>query len=187
MKKSVNKKIIICCICTIVTIALVVVTIDLINQSNNYNEAFRWGYCISNDDFNKSEKSFQNIAELVAKYSDLATNSKGVCIGVDYDKNSNNNYLTIISDGTKPQSISLTDREQEDLNIVDGQFKDKDAQLDTIFVYNDRISFNTQNGLYTLVYSPHDKKPTFINSPDDKTNFNVRKIKKCWYHVVMWN
>lgn len=80
--------------------------------------------------------------------------------------------------------ISLNEQEQKDLNIVESQFKDKDAKLEAIYVYKNRVSFETHNGIYTLVYSPDDKKPTFINKPDEDTDFRVKKIGKCWYNVV---
>ena len=70
-------------------------------------------------------------------------------------------------------------------NIVRNAFPHKDAPLDSISVHNGRVSFDTFNGLYALVYSP-DKEPTYVNSPDENEEIRVKSIGDGWYHVIIY-
>lgn len=65
--------------------------------------------------------------------------------------------------------------------IAEEAFTQK-APIETIHVYGNRINFRTMQGYY-LVYSP-DEKPTWLHSPDDETDFKVKRIKDGWYHMV---
>ena len=71
---------------------------------------------------------------------------------------------------------------QSALNTIAEKAFSQNASLGSIWVRGDRVDFYTSKG-YHLVYSP-DGKPTWLRSPDDETEFRVKRIKDGWYHVM---
>lgn len=69
------------------------------------------------------------------------------------------------------------------INIDRYAFTDKEAYFYMIRIQKNRISFCISSGQYALVYSP-DKKPTWVNVPEEDVDVKVKKIEKGWYHVV---
>lgn len=148
------------------------------------NRAETWRYCVSDKDFNAHYDDFLAVAQVAEKYNDEAEKTGNRCIMVDYDQQSMNNHLDYLTNGYKSVRVDLSGQEQKSLNSITKAFKCKDAKLDMLRIFKNRISFETDNGQYTLVYSINDSKPTFLNLPEKKENYYVRKIKKCWYNVV---
>lgn len=71
---------------------------------------------------------------------------------------------------------------QSALNTIAEKAFSQNASLGSIWVHGDRVDFRTIKG-YHLVYSP-DGKPKWLRSPDDETEFRVKRIKNGWYHVM---
>ena len=82
-------------------------------------------------------------------------------------------------------TVELPDEVRKSLeNIDDFGFPDKDANLYTIRVHGERVTFAIEAGNYALVYSPNEK-PTWLHSPDEDNDVKVRKIGDGWYHVLV--
>ncbi len=68
-------------------------------------------------------------------------------------------------------------------SIDKNAFPDKDSNLYSIRIQDNRISFCIFNGEYALVYSPN-QKPSWVNSPNENSKAKAKKIQDGWYHVV---
>lgn len=93
----------------------------------------------------------------------------------------NEHGRTLKDDETEKYAELPTDVQSALDTIVENAFS-QNASLETIWIYGDRVDFCTRKG-YRLVYSP-DGKPTWLRSPDDETEFRVKRIKDGWYHVM---
>jgi flagellar biosynthesis regulator FlaF len=149
-----------------------------------FEQADIWGNCVKNEDFNARYEDFLTVAQVAEKYIDEAEKTGNRCLLLEYDQQSKKYNLYYLIIGSKNERVELSNQEQKSLSSVDEAFKSKDARLDGLRVFKNRISFETDNGQYTLVYSIDDSKPTFLNLPGKDPNFYVRKIRDHWYHVV---
>ena len=93
----------------------------------------------------------------------------------------NEHGRTLYDHDTK-EYAELPDNVKTALDTIAEKAFTQKAPVESIHVYGNRINFRTMKGYY-LVYSP-DEKPTWLHSPDDETDFKVKRIKDGWYHMV---
>ena len=93
----------------------------------------------------------------------------------------NEHGRTLYDHDTK-EYAELPDNVKTALDTIAEKAFTQKAPVESIHVYGNRINFRTMQGYY-LVYSP-DEKPTWLHSPDDETDFKVKRIKDGWYHMV---
>lgn len=79
--------------------------------------------------------------------------------------------------------IPLDDREQSALTRVVGAFYATPYDLEIMVMYPGRVSFDTDNRLYALVYTEDDSEPQYMTWPDEDRRILVEKIQPHWYHV----
>lgn len=85
---------------------------------------------------------------------------------------------------TYDHKIILTDEESLSMQkVTDSYYLDKNS-WDRVYVYDTFVTFGNINGRESLVYSVEDKRPSYINSPDEKDkHVAVKKITDHWYYV----
>jgi hypothetical protein len=190
MNKALKACVIAICVLVVVSAASVLAysTNDhfktFVDERNFFYQAGIWRYCVSNEDFNAHYDDFLTVAQVAKKYVNEAERTDNRSILLGYDQKSQNYYLDYIIIGSNSERIELSEQEQKSLNSITQAFKCKDAQLENLRIFANRISFETDNGQYTLVYSMDDSKPTFLNLPGKDPEFYVRKIRENWYNVV---
>lgn len=81
------------------------------------------------------------------------------------------------------QNIKLSEEVKKSLENVKIAFPNKDAQFDSITCDEGNVYFETQNGLYSVVFSAKGK-PEYLDGVNKGTS---RKIDDNWYHVVRYN
>ena len=92
--------------------------------------------------------------------------------------------LKVYNPDTK-EYLQLPDDVKSALYVVDRNgFPNKDSDLELIKIHEGRISFGISNRRYALVFSP-DRKPTWLNSPDEEHKVRVKSIGDGWYHVTI--
>ena len=137
-----------------------------------------WSYKI--DDFDEYKNDFQIVADFAKDYFesedfDMDEDYKICYLVPKYDKISSSYYFWSSAD----EEIELPDDVEKSLYTLDTEaFKDKDARMDHIRYNEGRITFCTNNGQYAVVYSFDDKKPAFVNVPDENNKIGVKKIEK---------
>jgi hypothetical protein len=106
--------------------------------------------------------------------------------------NETDKLLTVSNNGR--ESVSLFDPETKTYLVLPAEisaslktirnnaFPDKDSNFDTIRIQDERIAFCISNGEYALVFSP-EKKPTWVNSPNEVSRVKLKAIQDGWYHV----
>ncbi len=127
----------------------------------------QWQYAV---DFDEYGDDFKAVAEYCREF--FEGHSEGY-IGYNYGY-----YLSY--DGER---ISLPSDVNKSVQKIAYAF-DNEGYLDSIRYHENRISFQISNGQYALVYSFDDKKPAFVNSPEEKWSISVRKIEDNWYHAA---
>ena len=128
-------------------------------------------------DYDKFANEFNVVKDYIAsefpaeedKWLSLSKNNIGEITLYDPDTG---NYLVI------PENIvsALS-------SLRNNAFPDKDSNLDTIRIQDERISFCISSGEYALVYSPN-AKPKWVNSPNEDSKVKVKTIQDGWYHVT---
>lgn len=80
--------------------------------------------------------------------------------------------------------IVLTDEECLNMQKVAASYYLDEQFWERVYVYDTFVAFCNINGRESLVYSVEDKRPTYINRPDDKDkHVTVRKITDHWYYA----
>ena len=79
--------------------------------------------------------------------------------------------------------IVLNNQEEDSFKRVNEAFDATPYDLEIIAVHPGRISFDTNNRLYALVYIEDNSKPTYMTWPDENRKIKVEKIRSHWYHV----
>lgn len=133
-----------------------------------------WKYIAEFDEY---EQDFENIVEyLLEEYPDEAKRWFSVSVT---DSKGRNLYDPEIND-----LLNLPDDVRSSLEtICDFGFPDKDSNLDTISISENRVTFGIVNGEYALVYSP-DEIPKWVNDASEKESPFIKKINDNWYHVT---
>ena len=79
--------------------------------------------------------------------------------------------------------LTLDSQLQECLKNVDSAFQNKKAIFSGVFCYADMIYFYTNNGFYSVVYSPK-SRPVFVYNFQETEKPYVKEIVEDWYHVI---
>lgn len=142
-----------------------------------------WKYKV--EDFDIFENDFEILCEYTEEYfeSISASSEDGSnFLVIRYDKESQNHTLWYSS-----ELLTLDAKVQSSLNNIASEAfnSDLDSNLYSITYRPQRISFGIDNGQYALIYSVDDKKPTFVNTPDENKKTAVKKVKDNWYHIVI--
>lgn len=142
------------------------------------NDTIRWKYSVSN--FDKHYDDYAGVMEIAKGYEGEVQQTGIHYLTVDHDHG--NCYLSY-----QGKRIELNQQQQDSLNTVDQSFTYKDSVFDTVRIYDNRISFNIENGQYALVYSFNDTKPSFVNHPEEDWKIYVKKLINNWYNVKLQN
>ena len=133
------------------------------------------------ENFGAFEEDFELMVDFTKDYFESQENDNSKIIGVGYDIKSKNHTLWY-----NGNNIKISEKLQTSLNrVTDEAFiANLDSRFDRIAYYNNKISFEIDNGAYALVYSFDDKKPSF-NTHNKTVKTHIRKIKDHWYHVFI--
>lgn len=113
----------------------------------------------------------------------------------DFQKNTTDTEATYIIDENDEiirLSTNVTDTVPIQLDIVQSEYSDRiketfeldDHCVSSIFVHDGFVSFGIANGRASFIYSTSDKKPDFVNSPnEDFDDIYVEKITDNWYYA----
>ncbi|MCM1399318.1 MAG: hypothetical protein NC225_07555 [Clostridium sp.] len=83
--------------------------------------------------------------------------------------------------------IVLTDEEYSSVQKIATSYRLGKKDWDSVYVYDTFVSFCTENGRESLVYSAKGKRPSYINTPDDDNGIiAVNKITEHWYYMSDW-
>ncbi len=131
------------------------------------------------EDFDAFEEDFKILVDFTKNYFNSQNNKVSNAIYLGYDTKSKN--YTLWYDG---KNIEISEELQKSLNRVKNEafIANLDSHLNEIAYYNDKISFEIDNGAYALVYSFDDKKPSF-NIPEKTIRIHTKKIEDHWYHI----
>lgn len=156
----------------VLLLAIVAVFVSPLFVWLNFCHVSDWKYSI--DDFNEYYHDFEIVADFCIEYSNshLVSNGKSMFI---YGSGQYNGEILY-----NHEPVSLPENVRESFWKIQSAFQHKDAQLDTIEVFQDSVYFKTHNGLYSVVYSPGGKPRTV----DTVHRGKAKRIKKGWYHVI---
>ncbi|MCM1460777.1 MAG: hypothetical protein NC088_11685 [Bacteroides sp.] len=85
------------------------------------------------------------------------------------------------------REIWLNDEQYSSVQKVDASYRLGKKYWDRVYVYDTFVSFCTENGRESLVYSAKGKRPSYINTPDDDNGIiAVNKITEHWYYMSDW-
>lgn len=162
---------------TVLLLIAVVILCDLIyyvTAIGIFAHITKWKCTI--EDFEDYKEDFNIVAEFCSDY-----------IKEKKKENSDNYDWLSISKGSElyfdGENLELPEEVQEAVISVADAISDGEVHFDIIRCYDDSVYFCTQNGSYSVVYSPNEK-PRSMSSPDEKEKVSVRKIEDGWYHVV---
>lgn len=132
----------------------------------------KWAYNV--EDFADYQADFEAAASFCIEYSLDHPTENGLCY-FDYGYGELSGEILYDAEIiTVPEDIKYS------FLKIQEAFPHKDAYLDTIEYYNGTVYFETDNLLYSLVYSP-EGKPKLISRLHEGT---AKRITGDWYHVV---
>ena len=83
------------------------------------------------------------------------------------------------------KDIVITDNQYQAFKVVNDSFELDDHSLSRIYVYDTFVTFGIENGRESLIYSVDGKKPTYVNTPNDKqSHCKIKKISTNWYYAI---
>lgn len=178
------KNVIILFVIIIVLIAIIVNMLPWLY----FSYVSKWKYQV--EEFDSFQNDFKLIADFTKDYFEsrktYAETKNTIYVG--YETKSKNYTLWdytlwdyTLSNNSK---IDITENIQTSLNrIAENAFKRSlDSNFYKIVYYNDKISFEIDNGSYSLVHTYDDDKPNFDNVYMNK-RISTKRIKNNWYHV----
>lgn len=147
-------------------------------------QSYKWVYNI--DDFDEYHEDLLTVANFCRDFFEDGRYDRYDPAGdklnyITYKRGYKDRKCSLLYDA---EEIPLPEDIQKAAERINEAFDDPDAFLETIDYYEGRISFQTFNGQYALVYSFNDKKPTFLLYPEEEKKIYVKKIEKYWYNVV---
>jgi len=145
-----------------------------------FKDEIRWENIINDENFDAYKDDFLIVAEIALKNVDIEKEYNFLVYDVDYYTKERCLYSY-----QQEKRIELTEKEFKSVNSIRYAFTVKDAQLEIIRVYGNRVLFCTNNGQYSVVYSLDDSVPTYVNAPEEIYDVFTKKICAKWYHVVI--
>lgn len=81
--------------------------------------------------------------------------------------------------------MTLSEDENRSIkNIIEFSFINKGGKgFNGVRVFENRVSFETLDGAYALIYSVDGSIPEFVNDPSEKGKTNYEKIADHWYNA----
>lgn len=134
-----------------------------------------WKYTV--DEFGAYKNHFETVADFCTEYSNDHPSDDGTCW---FDYGSGNNRGEILYWSPNWEAIAAPDDVRESFEEIENAFQNKDAQLEQIEPYQGCVYFETNNGLYSVVYSPN-AKPKMV---DRIHAGKAKRIEGDWYHVI---
>ncbi|WP_430510515.1 hypothetical protein [Gottfriedia solisilvae] len=139
-----------------------------------------WEYKVRDFDIYKDD--FQTLANLAYR---------------EYNKNQKKGYFLYIDEVFEISKLNLIDMTRDDSVIVMSEKERKSLEtvvaeafqegdggyLSLIKVHKNQVEFETENGLYSLVYRKDRNKPKYVNNEYRKGKFKLKKILDHWYHA----
>lgn len=98
-------------------------------------------------------------------------------------KDNGKNLIRCHANGHEHEII-LSDREYLAFQNIINKFQLDKHSLEFIYVYDSFVVFGIINKRESLIYSANDKRPLYVNSPDENPKwFNIRKVTDNWYYA----
>lgn len=155
---------------TAIIVAALLITIQYINIQ------FAMGHRISN--FDQYKDDFQLFADKMLALGETQDLSEGFTVWVDYFKF----QISYEKDGEKIP-IPLTMSERLSLRDIAVSFDDS-VSFNRIEIFNNRVTFCTQQNWYAVAYMADDSRPKFMSDPGEYWDIYTLKIEKNWYHIA---
>lgn len=161
---------------TIKIFAIIVICISVSLPVNaavrfmSYSYSSRWRYAVEN--FSEHQEDFMTVAEFCIKACSDDPEGSGNYLVYDRDESQlkcKNNKDAVASDEVAQCFLR-----------VQGAFAEKGATLDVVSYRNGSVWFETDNGVYSVVYSPCGA-PKAANSASKVIS---KRITENWYHVT---
>lgn len=129
---------------------------------------------------NDNKNSFETAAKTCMDYYKENADGDDVWLfNVDVDKN---NLICYNSNGQC--CYSLTQEQNQAFETVKSVFRLDHLGLENVFVNDSFAAFGIANGRASIIYSPSDKKPDFVNSPkENNDDIFVEKITDNWFYA----
>ena len=171
-KKKIFKRVLIAM--AILTLAILLVNpvrtlvgvFQMTQEDNNYMDV---------QDFNAYYKDYLAIVNVALRNKHLSINSKECFLSADHNKKgvflSYNGHL-----------IGLSVKDRRSLSKVDESFG-SDVTFDGVRVNKNIVSFETEQGLYSIIYFQKGYRPELLRRPPDGFKYKTVKIRSHWYHV----
>lgn len=130
-----------------------------------------WKYNVEN--FETYREDFEIVAEYCQDYIRQNGDSEKASIIFVY----NFSKKELLCDW---KNVEVSETIRKSFENVKAAFPNKDAQFDSVTVIEDKVYFETHNGLYSVVYSK-DEPPKYLEGINKGYS---KKIDDGWYHVV---
>ncbi|AKG36648.1 hypothetical protein [Paenibacillus durus] len=141
-----------------------------------------WEYKVR--DFDTYKSDFQTIADLAYReFSKGQMKDSYILVSENSDGTVHLSYENFKTEDMV--EVTMSQREKKSLEKINANaFHQGDmAYLSVIRVYKDQVEFKIENGLYSLVNRRDGHKPKYVNTPDTKRHFKLKKISAHWYHA----
>ncbi|MCL6574040.1 MAG: hypothetical protein K6T88_20545 [Bacillus sp. (in: Bacteria)] len=141
-----------------------------------------WEYKVR--DFDTYKSDFQTVANLAYReFSKGQIKYSFIFVNENHGGTVNLEYVNVNTEDLV--EVTMSQKEKKSLEkIVAKAFHQGDmAYLSVIRVYKDQVEFEIENGRYSLVYRRDGHKPKYVNKPDTKRHFKLKKISAHWYHA----
>ncbi|AIQ14934.1 hypothetical protein [Paenibacillus durus] len=141
-----------------------------------------WEYKVR--DFDTYKSDFQTIADLAYRefskgqmkddYINVHENPDGT-VNLKYENVNTEDFV----------EVTMSPKEKKSLEKIEAKaFHHGDMEyLYLIRVYENQVEFEIANGRYSLVHRRDGHKPKYVNTPDTKRHFKLKKISAHWYHA----
>lgn len=128
----------------------------------------------------ENQDSFESVANICMDYySESADDNDVWLFSVDID----NNELFCYNNNEQ-HCYSMKQEQKQVFADVKSVFRLDHLSLANIFVNDDFVSFGIDNGRCSFIYSPYNKKPDFVNSPEfNENDIYVEKIMDNWFYA----
>ena len=128
----------------------------------------------------ENQDRFESAANICMDYHKESTDDNDVWLfSVDID---NNKLFCYNNNGH--HCYSMTQEQKQIFSDVKSVFILDHHGLEYLYVNDYFVSFGINNGRCSFIYSPYNKKPDFVNSPEfDESNIYVEKIMDNWFYA----
>lgn len=140
------------------------------------------------EEFEKYKSDYEVVANIAYDYY-LKNKKENLWFAMGFDESKDEYYYyTLIDDNSEVGYISynfeLSDLHKQSIkNICKYSFVAKGgASFDVIRVRENIVSFDTVNGIYSLVYSVNGSVPKYLNKPNEDKYVRYERLNENWYN-----